>query len=243
MNKLKIGVVEDEVIIADHLVEILVKLGYEVAEPAGSYGEAIQMIEDEKPDLLLLDIQLKGKKDGIDLGKKIKEDYHLPFIFLTANADSATVERAKNVNPSSYLIKPFTKEDLYTAIEICIHNSSTQKPEASPQENNNYVVNNALFIKEGQAFSKVKFNDVLYLESEHVYVNVHTTSKSFLVRSSLQDYLQHFDDKLFFRIHRGYAINLEHIQSVHAEYVIINDITLPVGKSFRDKLFSRLNLG
>ncbi len=243
MSKLKIGIVEDEVIIADHIAGILLKLGYEVAEPAGSYGEAVQMIEEEKPDLLLLDIQLKGKKDGIDLASKIKEDYHLPVIFLTANADSATVERAKKVNPASYLIKPFTKDDLYTAIEICIHNTSTSRRENLSETNNNFVVNNALFIKEGQHFNKVKFADILYLESEHVYVNVCTAAKTFLVRSSLQDYLIHFDPKYFFRIHRSYVINLEHIQSVNAEYVIINGFTLPVGKSFRDQLLGRLNLG
>ena len=65
MSKLKIGIVEDEVIIADHIAEILVKLGYDVAEPAASYAEAVQMIDDEKPDLLLIDIQLRGKRDGI----------------------------------------------------------------------------------------------------------------------------------------------------------------------------------
>ncbi len=82
MSKIKIGIVEDEAIIADNLSNTLTQLGYDVAEPATSYAEAITMIETEKPDLLLLDIQLKGKKDGIDLAMKIKEDYHLPFIFL-----------------------------------------------------------------------------------------------------------------------------------------------------------------
>ena len=90
---------------------------------------------------------------------------------------------------------------------------------------------------------KVKFSDILYLESEHVYVNVHTLHKTFLVRSSLQDYLQHFSDKTFFRIHRSYAVNTEHIQSVHAEYVTINNQMLPVGKSYRDLLFKKLKLG
>ncbi|HEY8690423.1 MAG TPA: response regulator [Chitinophagaceae bacterium] len=242
MSTLKIGIVEDEIIIADHIAEILVKLGYEVIEPVDSYAEAIQMIEEEMPDLLLLDIQLKGKRDGIDLAAKIKDDYHIPFIFLTANADAATVERAKNVNPSSYLIKPFTKDDLYTAIEICMHNFSATTPAKVSNAPNNFIVNNSLFIKEGQHFNKVKFSDILYLESEHVYVKVHTADKTFLVRNSLQKYLENFNDRNFFRIHRSYAINLEHIQSVNSEYVIINGVTLPVGKSYKDLLLDRLNL-
>jgi two-component system response regulator LytT len=243
MSTLKIGIVEDEVIIADHMADILIKLGYEVIEPADSYAEAIQMIEQKMPDLLLLDIQLKGKRDGIDLAAKINDEYHIPFIFLTANADAATVERAKNVNPSSYLIKPFTKDDLYTAIEICMHNFSGLSPSKSSNASNNFIVSNALFIKEGQHFNKVKFADILYLESEHVYVKVHTANKVFLIRNSLQKYLENFDENYFLRIHRSYAINLEHIQSVNSEYVIINCVTLPVGKSYKDQLLDRLNLG
>ena len=243
MSKIKIGIVEDEVIIADHMADILLKLGYDVPEPAGTYAEAIQLIEDEVPDLILIDIQLKGKRDGIDLAQKIKEEYRTPFIFVTANSDNATVERAKKVNPSSFLLKPFTKDDLYTAIEICIHNSSAARSEKAEGLLHNYIINNALFIKEGPNCIKVKFSDILYLESEHVYVNVHTLNKTFLVRSSLQDYLQHFSDKIFFRIHRSYAVNTEHIQSVHAEYVSINDLMLPVGKSYRDLFFKKLNLG
>ena len=243
MSKLKIGIVEDEIIIADHIAQILVHLGYEVTEPAASYTEAIKMIEEERPDLLLVDIQLKGRRDGIDVATKIKEAYRIPFIFLTANADSATVERAKKASPASYLIKPFTKDDLYTAIEICIYNSSETKPERSAETTNNFVINDALFIKEGQHFNKVKFSDVLYLESEHVYVKVHTASRNYLVRSSLQEYLEHFDTKYFFRIHRSYAINLQHIQSINSEYVIVNGITLPIGKTYREELLSRLNLG
>lgn len=242
MSKLKIGIVEDEVIIADHIADILANLGYDVAEPADSYAEALQMIEDDRPDLLLLDIQLRGKKDGIDLAQKIKDDYQLPVIFLTANADSATVERAKKVNPSSYLIKPFTKDDLYTAIEVCMHNWSAIKPPTVDTPGKAFI-NNSIYIKDGQLFNKVKFSEILYLESEHVYVNVHTACKTFLVRTSLQDYLVQFNPQSFLRIHRSYVINLEHIHSVHAEYVVINGVTIPVGKSYKEQLAGRLNLG
>jgi len=242
MSKVKIGIVEDEAIIADHIASVLTQLGYHVAEPAGSYAEAIQMIEGENPDLLLLDVQLRGKKDGIDLALKIRQDYHIPFIFLTANADSATVERAKKANPGSYLVKPFTKEDIYTAVEICLHNASSGQQKTVEPAAKTYT-HTALFIKDGQLFNKVKIADILYLESEHVYVNVCTLDRKFLVRTSLQDYLIHFDPQSFLRIHRSYVINLGHIQSVHPEYVIINGVTLPVGRSFRNDLLQRLNLG
>jgi two-component system response regulator LytT len=243
MSKIKIGIVEDEVIIADNLSNTLIHLGYDVAEPASSFAEAIAMIETEKPDLILLDIQLKGMKDGIDLAWKIKEDYHLPFIFLTANADAATVQRAKLVAPPAYLVKPFSKDDLYTSIEICLHNSSTNKNEKQENENGNYVINDAIFIKEGHYFYKVKFSDILYLESEHVYVQVHTAEKKFLVRTSMQQYLSHFDEKKFFRIHRSYVVNLEQIQTISADHVVIKAVELPISKTYQEELLSRLRLG
>jgi two-component system, LytTR family, response regulator LytT len=243
MNKLKIGIVEDEVIIAEHIADVLVKLGYDVAEPASSFSEAMQMIKDEKPDLLLLDIQLKGKKDGIDLAAAVNEDYAIPIIFLTADSDSLTVERAKKVNPACYLVKPFSKEDIYTAIEICINNTLNKKAEKSQAQQDNFKVKDSLFIKDGNHFSKVKFSDILYLESEHIYVKVHTATRTFLVRTSLQDYFQYFDPKYFIRIHRSYIINVDHIQTVNSEYVVINNVTIPVGKSFKDQLLDKLNIG
>ena len=85
MSKIKIGVVEDELIIADSICSTLRQLGYDTTEPATSYTEALSMIENEKPDLMLLDINLAGSKDGIQLAAEIKARYDLPFIFLTAN--------------------------------------------------------------------------------------------------------------------------------------------------------------
>src|SRR4051812_34763493 len=103
MTKIKVGIVEDEMVIAEGIIVALTQLGYDTTEPAASFTEAMELIENERPDILLLDIQLSGKKDGIDLAWKIKEDYNIPFIFLSANADSATVVRAKKLTPPASL--------------------------------------------------------------------------------------------------------------------------------------------
>lgn len=242
MSKIKIGVIEDEVITADSLCSTLQQLGYDVIEPAASYAEALVMIEEEKPDLLLLDIQIKGKRDGIDLAMKINETHRIPFIFLTANADEATVQRAKFTAPGAYLLKPFTRDDIYTAIEVCLHNAATRSSNINGASNH-HTINETLFIKDGAAFHKVKFSDVLYLESEHVYVQVHTCERKYLVRTSMQHYLSHFDGQKFFRIHRSYVINLDHLQTVSADDVLINGIRLPLAKTYQEELFARLKIG
>jgi two-component system response regulator LytT len=240
MSKLKIGIVEDESIIADSICTTLMQLGYIVTEPVGSYTEALAMIEREAPDLLLLDIQLSGAKDGIDLAWKIKETYKIPFIFLTANSDPATVERAKMVCPPAYLVKPFSKDDLYAAIEICIYNSEKQNLTV---EDAKYILRDTLFIKESNCFHKVLFRDVLYLESDHVYVKIHTSVRAFLVRASMQDYIQRFDPALFHRVHRSYVINVGQVDSIKELQVLIKGHEVPISRVFREKLLSKLKLG
>ena len=242
MSKIKVGVVEDEVIIADNLCSLLHQLGYDVLEPVETYAEALVMIEQEKPDLLLLDIQIKGKKDGIAVAAKLQEMGNPPFIFLTANADAETVQRAKQTGPTAYLLKPFTKDDLYAAIEICLHNASAQKARENGTLAGRRGPTDALFIKDGTTFHKVKFADVLYLESEHVYVQVHSPDKKYLVRATMQQYLSNFDEALFVRIHRSYVINLSHIDSVTPEHVLIKGRKLPLGKTYQEELFARLKI-
>lgn len=244
MENLKIGVVEDEFIIAATIRNTLIKLGYTVPPPVGTYTMALEMIEREKPDLLLLDIQLSGSKDGIDLAWKVKEDYNIPFIFLTANADPATIEKAKKVCPPAYLVKPFVKEDLYAAIEICIYNSRRDSQPAVEKENPNYVLQDALFVKENNCFHKILFKDILYLESERVYINIHTASKkTYLIRASMQDYLRLFDPNIFYRIHRSYVVNLEQVDGIKDRQVMIKGHEVPISRTFRDELLSKLKLG
>jgi DNA-binding LytR/AlgR family response regulator len=247
MSTLKIGIVEDELIIANLIANTLKKIGYQTTKIASTYNEALEMLDAEKPDVVLLDIQIKGSKDGIELAHTINTNYNIPFIFLTANADAATLERAKATNPPAFLVKPFTKDDLYTAIEICFNNYSKNKnvetATIQPTEQQDYLIKDAIFIKDGNYFHKIKFAEILYLESEHVYVNVVTATKKLLVRSSLQQYLTHFDTKKFVQIHRSYAINIDFIEIINSESIIINNVTLPLGKTFRDKLLMQLKLG
>src|ERR1700761_2961087 len=101
MSKVKVGIVEDEMIIALGIINIVQELGYDTTGPANNYTQAMEMIAADKPDILLLDIQLSGHKDGIDVAAAVRKGYEIPIIFLTANADTATVERAKAVAPDA----------------------------------------------------------------------------------------------------------------------------------------------
>lgn len=240
MAVIKVGIVEDEFLIAFGISETLKELGYDVTSVANNYTEALAMIAQEKPDILLIDIQLGGYKDGIDLAWKVRKDHNMPFIFLTSNTDPATVERAKKVSPNAYLVKPYNKHDLYTSIEICLHNYLALQKQSNESADGDYLVKDSVFIKQGQHFHKVNISDILYIESDNVYVNVYTSDAKLMVRSSIQEYLDLLGSKNFFRVHRSYAVNLRHIQIINSEYIIINDTQIPVGKSYRDELLNML---
>lgn len=240
MSVLKIGVVEDEIIIADNLCSMLRNIGYDHSEPANTYKSAIEMIEEEKPDLVLLDIQIIGSKDGIDVAHELKNKYHIPHIYLTANSDMATVKRAKETQPLAFLVKPFSKEDLYTTIEIAFHNFIEKNQLQT--ENQDKTKRDVIYVKEGAFFHKINTSDLLYLESNHVNLILHTASKKIVTRNALQKVYEELDPAIFVRVHRSYIVNINHIQSFNSESIIIQDTTLPLSKNCKNDLTRALNV-
>jgi len=117
----KILVVEDEMIISMEIKQKLIAMGYVVTGQAITGESAIQKAGETEPDLVLMDIRLKGEMDGIAAAKRIIELYDLPIIFLTAHSDKATLESAISVSPSGYLLKPFKERELMTNIEMSLH--------------------------------------------------------------------------------------------------------------------------
>ncbi len=115
-------VVEDEKIIAKDIANVLKKFGYAVPAIASSGEEAIRRLEEMPVDLVLMDIVLKGDIDGIEAAKRITERFNIPVVHLTAYADEDTLSRVKETRPFGYIIKPFKERELYTTIEIALHN-------------------------------------------------------------------------------------------------------------------------
>ena len=243
MADLKIGVVEDELVIARTILSTLHELGYAHCGPAINYPEALEMLEHEKPDLLLLDIQLAGRKDGFDVAKHINEKYKLPFIFLTANSDVETIDRAKKVKPHAYIVKPFTKEELYAAIEIAFHNFTGSQRDAKSEKPASYYTKNFMFVKDGYVFRKIFFDELLYLESEANYVLLHLVSqKKVMVRSTINDFIEQLEPGRFIRIHRRFSVNTHFIENIFPSELSLRTAKLPIGKSYRDSLLQALGI-
>lgn len=243
MADLKIAVVEDELVIARTILTTLEELGYSHCGPAITYTEAIEILDDDKPDLVLLDIQLAGRKNGFDVAEQINELYKVPFIFLTANSDVETIDRAKAVKPHAYIVKPFTKEELYAAIEIAFHNFTGAQNSPKAEKPASYPIKNFMFVKDGYVFRKVFFDELLYLESEANYVLLHLTSpKKVVVRSTLGDFMEQLEPYGFLRIHRRFSVNSSLIDDIAPAELSLQGIRLPIGKSYRDDLLKSLGI-
>lgn len=126
MNKAKIAIVEDEAIVAEDIRQMLIGMGYEVAGIAATADEALKVAETELPNLVLMDIRIKGARDGIDAAEQMLAQYDIPVVFLTAYADERTLERAKATLPYGYIVKPFEEKDIKTVIETALYRHTLQ---------------------------------------------------------------------------------------------------------------------
>lgn len=237
---IRIGIVEDELLIAEKLKHLLSEIGYLVCEPAINYNEALELLKSGMPDLMVVDINLREKNDGIDLAKVINDKYQIPFIFLTANGDRLTVERAKKVYPHAFLLKPFTKEELYAAIEIAFSNYkvSSESIESKTDSFKEYI-----FIRENHRFIKLNFAEIIYVESQENYVIIHTSGKkNFIIRSTFSDFIKQLPEQLFLQTHRSFVVHLNHISKLEPTEIFADEYVIPLSNTFRAKLYKVLGI-
>lgn len=230
MSEVSILIVEDELIIAEDLKDILEGLGYHVCGLAISAREALVLLEEHSPDLALLDIQLKGGKDGVDLAQDIREQFKLPFIFLTSHADPKTLQRAKEVRPYGYLLKPFQDKDIHVAVEMALNNFAAEQ-QAQPSGDADFILNDSLFVRANGMLVKLKFQDIQYLEADANYTSIYAGEKRYVVRSILKELEKKLAPYSFARVHKSYLINLNAIDAIDTQAVFIGGKEIPISRS------------
>ena len=246
MKKIRVMIVEDEFITLDTLRDELEDIGYEISGDAMKADEALTILERGDTDIAILDIHLKGSKSGIWLAQQIQEHYHIPFIFLSAFSDQKTIAEAAETEPSSYLVKPFTQADLYTAIELALlkhsqHQEKLQLPETHTRVKKELLINDSIFVKDDLTYRKIPLREICYVEAFKNYLELQLGSGRHVMRSTMKDFLDVLPQDHFIQTHRSFVINLEKVTEIGGNFLVVNDTKIPVSRSQKDEVLARLN--
>ena len=239
VEKTKILIAEDDFVVAKHLSITLEEKGYEVLGTCESGEELLQLLSKELPDIVIMDINLAGLLDGVEVTALVKNKTDLPVLYLTSDRDPTTLERAKLTNPDGYLIKPFDDDELIFAIEIALHRHHLN---TGNTKESTVVSDSHLFVKVKNRLTKVKFEEVRYLEANDIYSILVTDKNSFILSYSLKVLEEKLPDRRFMRVHRSYIVNTDHINAIEDNYILISDKNIPIGKTYREDLMKRLSI-
>ncbi len=243
---IRILIVEDEMIIGAKVSMFLTELGYEVTGILPRAEEVLLQLEESKPDIAILDIQLKGSMDGVALAHVLQQEHQIPVIFLTANSDDATFQRAKAAKPFAFLAKPFKKTDLQRALELTISLMANPREEValtSPQqEDSPYFLGDRIFVRNKDKMVKILFQAILYVEAERNYCRIVTETKEYLLTMPMKSLEDQLPTTLFQRIHRSYIVNIAQVDEVEEGAVVIGQKSLPLSKTLREVFLMRIRM-
>ncbi len=220
---LNILIVEDELLIAEMLKDMLSQLEYNVVAVAKDFNKAVEVLKHNNDiNFVFLDITLKGEKSGLDIANHINDVYNIPFVFLTSHSDQETIKSAVSKHPHAYLIKPFTLADIFSTLELLNSRDVTK---------NEYIV-----IKDGYAKIKIDMNDIIFIKSDNIYIEINTKKKNYLLRNSLDGFMKEYDNSNFVRVHRSYIVNLINVQSVSGQTVIVDGNKVPFSRKYKNSV-------
>ncbi len=228
-NPLKILVVEDEYITQKTICNYLIEIGYEVVTAVMNANNAIEILNTKDVDFAILDINIKGDKNGIWLGNYISENFNIPHLYLTAYSDTETIKKALETKPLGYLVKPFQKHDLFTSIEIAI--SSFTKNQTSKEKH--------ILVKHNEVYTKINFDSILFIESDKNYLIINCEEESYRYRSTITDF-ENLMPNYFIKTHKGFIVNSQKVKEFSNSLILIDDFKIPISKTFKELVFSKL---
>lgn len=251
MPKISVLVVEDESIVSKDIQHSLKKLGYSVVGAASTGEKAIDLALSANPDIILMDIMLKGDMNGIEAADEIRKTCSIPVIFLTAYADESTLSKAKITEPYGYILKPFKEIDLHTTIEMAIYKHGREQEVLKERdllfslvENKDTTQKDYIFVKSNSKLVKLKNEDIYYIEALKDYVVIHTPDARYTIHSTMKDIDAKMGQEEFVRVHRSFIVRLEKIATIEYPNLTLEDIDklIPIGGSYRDDLNNRIKL-
>ena len=240
-SKINVLIVEDEWITSEEIKEVLEANEIRVVGQTDNAEEALALTSENKVDVALLDIHIKGQKDGIELAEEISKIRSTAIIFLTAFDDAEYISRAKQVLPAAYLIKPFQAKSLMLSIEMAFNNLLSGNGQEEVKEEN-VPINDRIFIKENHLLVRIMLKDILYIQATGSYSVIHTKKGTHTLSINLKNFEKRLSHPDFYRVHRSYLVNIAGIEAINGNLIQINEASIPIGPSQRAEVLTRFKL-
>ena len=239
-KKTRILMVEDDMSIAANISLQLSKLGYEVTGIESRGEDAVNHAIENRPDIILMDIQLKGNINGIEAAKQIQEKLDIPLIYLTANSDESSFQKAKETRPYAFITKPFNKLNLERTIELVIEKVSSETHETIEENTLTDCLDDRIFIRNNGKLIKLMLDEILYIEADRNYCNIVAESQNYLIVSPLNTFCQKVESKDFLRVHRSFVVNIKKLDAVADSYLEIKRKVIPISKMYKESLMNSI---
>jgi DNA-binding LytR/AlgR family response regulator len=216
MENINVLIIEDTPEQSDALSTVLLANNYTIAGVARTYTEALSLFYSTVVDIIVIDVFLGDKPDGITFAETISivPNAAKPFVFLTSSQDRKIFERAKLTKPFSFLMKPFNELEILYAIEMAVEKFYEQTNVYLSEDQDTVISNDHLYIKKKNALKKVAIQDILYIEVEDRYCNIITENEKFVILISLNKISNLLDKTRFIKTHRNYIVNKDKIEEI-----------------------------
>ncbi len=248
MGDLKILIVEDDLLMADRLAELLLEFGYIITDTVHNSTDAFQAFRKRLPDLVLMDINLEHSKlDGIELAHKFNKVTRVPLIFLTGIGGNETAKRAQEASPANYLIKPYNRRQLEIAIDLALSNF-VKETKASIDQSFQYSTpppcifysnQHFFFAKKGTKYIRIEIADILWVEANAYTVTIHTEYTRASVSANLSSFLKQVQHPSLVRVHRSHVVNINKVVAFDGGRAFVKhrdeQLPIPIGATFRDQ--------
>lgn len=233
MKNARILLLEDEVLVAADIKYMLEQSGFEVAGHVTSGQEVSDMARTLKPDVALLDIEVKGPINGIEAGRRLREEFGIPVIYLTKL--DGTYNMAKETVPHDFLPKPVDPVRLKRSIELAVKNRQMLRDRDFVAE-----IDGVVYIKDTESKTRVHFDDILYLEASGAYCNIQSKNKRLMLSRSMGNVLDALHQikggECFVQVSRSYVLNIHHVSKIQGNTLTVSDKSFLVGPTFREKV-------
>jgi len=242
MTTFYILLVEDNLSFALEIEMLIKELGYGFAGQVDNAKDAIMAIKQKIPNLVLMDIGIKGQVNGIELASSLDKK-NIPFIFITQSRDRTTYESAQSLKPIAYLVKPFDLLTLQSTLEQA-RRVLDQEGLKSKGDQDNDNDQESFYIRNNNMLKRIKYREIFWIKSDGNYCNIHTEKKKFVTKVSLVSMMKKLEKLEFIRVHKQYIVPVKRIENINLfnNLLYIGDKMIPIGRSYKASLVKRLDL-